>query len=270
MKLKKSLVSVSLIVCLFILSSVASAKAVNWLTAEITAEGFGAAYSKKMNPVQAQMIARRAAIADTYRNLADIVQDINIDAKTPVLKVIKKTKMSAVVHGAVISAEQYNYDGSYKVTMKLPLYGKNSLAEMILPMHDVKTPFSTSFGSVADMPGDVMAKDETTEGYTGLVLDCRGLVVSPVMLPALYDENKRLVYGYKNLDAHKVANIGMVKYANDIDVQERTGANPLVVKVGTLDNRGSDPVISATAADFILLENKKSGFLDKLAVMIVM
>jgi hypothetical protein len=111
-------------------------------------------------------------------------------------------------------------------------------------------------------PGEGQGK-----GYTGLVVDCRELDLSPVMSPVIYDENMRPIYGYDNLDYQKVISLGMADYEKDAANFRRAGGNPLVVKAIALDGHGANPVISEADANYVLAENAKAHFLDNLAVV---
>ena len=58
------------VLLLNILSVFAAEGNVDWDSRVITVTGMGAAQPNAMNPAQARMMARRAAVADGYRQLA--------------------------------------------------------------------------------------------------------------------------------------------------------------------------------------------------------
>ena len=104
-------------------------------------------------------------------------------------------------------------------------------------------------------------------GFTGLVVDCRGLGLKPVMSPVIKNAEGTPIYGHKNLDYDKVVAQGMAAYTTDPEKLPRAGSNPLVVKAVSLDNHNGNPVISVADANRVLLENGKSAFLDNLQVV---
>ena len=103
--------------------------------------------------------------------------------------------------------------------------------------------------------------------YTGLVVDCRGLDLQPVMSPVVKNLNGTKIYGHKNLDIDKVISMGMADYVDDTSHFDRAGKNPLVVKAASLDNFNSNPVLSVPDSNRVLIENYATKFLKDLKVV---
>ena len=113
-----------------------------------------------------------------------------------------------------------------------------------------------------------VAKSSVT--YTGLVIDCRGMNLNPVMSPVIKNANGQAIYGHKNLDYDKIIVNGMASYAGDAYDQisrERAGNNPIVVKASRLDDINANPVVSVADADKILSANQSDKFLENCAVV---
>ena len=107
-------------------------------------------------------------------------------------------------------------------------------------------------------------------GYTGLIVDCSGLGLNPVMSPVIFNAEQKPIYGYKNLDYDKVIANGMASYSNSMNGNTlRAGSNPLVVKATSVINHNGNPVISTADANLILVENQSSHFLDNCAVVFI-
>ncbi|MBR1761154.1 MAG: hypothetical protein IJ741_08245, partial [Schwartzia sp.] len=106
-------------------------------------------------------------------------------------------------------------------------------------------------------------------GYTGLIVDCSGLGLRPVMSPVIKNADGTPIYGYKNLDSAKVIAKGMAGYTQNATSAPRAGSRPLVVKAVALENHNGNPIVSVADANRILVENKASGFLDNCAVVFV-
>ena len=235
---------------------------VNWSSAVIEAEGEGIAPPTAINPAQARILARRAAVLDAYRQLGEFVQGVQIEAGTTTAMAMvasdtTNARVHALIRGANIVSEGFTSDGSYKVRMQLPLFGSsNSLASAVLPRHD----------SVESFPAPPVPV-EVSGTFTGLVVDCRGLGLNPVMSPVIRDEQGTPIYGYRNLDCDFVVREGMASYAYDISASGRAGTNPLVVRAIALDQHNANPVVSAEDASRILSENRMSHFLDRTAVV---
>ena len=84
----------------------AAEAAAQWEQGAITAEGFGTppmgTYGSK-----ASIMARRAAIVDAQRNLAEQINGVQVDAETTVENFVissdlVKTKVSALIKGAMV------------------------------------------------------------------------------------------------------------------------------------------------------------------------
>jgi hypothetical protein len=238
------------------------------------------------------MLARRAAIVDAYRQLAEQVKGVNVDADTTVENMmvtsdVVRTHVSALVQGARIVEEKTLAEGGYSVTMQVSMFGvSNSLASAVLERPQVKESFPpvmpkvepstplppADYGYPSTKPvyGSSAAPapaGRAIGGYTGLIVDCRGLGLRPVMSPVIKNTDGTPIYGYKNLDYDKVIANGMAGYTSDISRASRAGANPLIVKAVSLDNHNGNPVLSLADANRVLIENGATGFLDTASVV---
>ena len=327
----KYLLLLVMTVLLTLPGSVVKAEAVNWNDAKITVQGTGIAPPNAVNPAQARMLARRAAVVDGYRQLAEVVQGVNVDAETTVENMmvtsdVIKTKVNAMIKGARVVAEGVVPGGGYQVTMEVSMFGvSNSVAQAVLEKPAVMEPFPQPVASVPpavpsvsvsvnvsanvgaagaggpmtpsvpavsvptpsvstpsvptpsvpappvtaapQVKPPVASSSAAIGGFTGLVVDCRGLGLKPVMSPVIKNADGQPIYGYKNLDYDRVISEGMAAYTNNPDKLPRAGSNPLVVKAVSLDNHNGNPVISVADANRVLMENGKSGFLENLKVV---
>ena len=306
MRVSKLMATVVAMTAIMVLSMTtvfaASNDHVDWDNSVIRATGGGVAPSRARTQSQARMMARRAAIVDAYRQLAEYVGGVNIDSETTVEMAevtsdVIRTKVNATIRGARIVSESVTSDGGYEVTMEVPMFGvSSSLASAVMERPSAVETFPEPVPSVApSMPSSVhidinVGTGTTTPGtntgttgsaasskgssaasapsgraiggYTGLIVDCRGLGLKPVMSPVIKNESGQPIYGYKNLDYDKVIANGMVGYTTDMNRAARAGSNPLVVKAVSLDNHNGNPVLSMADANRVLIENGATHFLD--------
>jgi hypothetical protein len=241
---------------------------INWEAGIIKATGMGVRPSG-MPSAQAKALAKRAAIADCYRNLGEIINGVKVDSETVVKNFITesdeiRTQVSAFIKGAQIVSEKENPDGSYEVTMQLPLYGKESLGAIIIP-EATKEEEQKLYPPAPETPLE--------EAYTGLIIDARGLNVKPCMSPKIISENGDEVYGTIRVSPEVVIEKGIVGYSSSIEKAKqswRSGEKPLIVKAtGKAGSFNADVLIKQSDAEKILRENEKSGFLQNLRVTIV-
>lgn len=230
-------------------------------------------------------LARRAAIVDAYRNLAETIQGVQVDSDTLMQDLViqsdtVRAKVSALVKGARILEEGTNPDGSYFVRMSVPLYGVgNSVAAVAIP--EIGTSAAPEPLPKVDVKHTSLPKQEVKEvrsaGYTGVIIDASGLGLEATFSPVVYDTNGRAIYGMKNIDPDFAISKGMVEYASSKEravTNSRAGSNPLVlsavdVKGGRNSVNRVNVVVSVDDGDKILLANEKSGMLHKCAVVFV-
>ena len=368
MHVVKSIALAVLMLALTVCTVGSSEAAAKWDGGSIRVVGLGIAPVEARGP-QAEALARRAALSDAYRQLAEQVNGVNVDAMTTVenlmlVNTTVRTHVSALIKGAAIVEEVQQRDGSYTVTIDLPVYGTGSLASTVFapnkvpeawtppasvyapytpqtsydttgygtydrtqtrgntagtgmpptPLHPttpavipnplrpnapavtapaapsepaplrpshpapqtstmpsvpapaVQTPAAPAPAVQAPIPpttppAEIVPRGQAVGGYTGVIIDCTGLGLRPVMSPVIKAENGRPIYGYKNLDSDKVVANGMASYARSEADATRAGTNPLRLRAVSVDG-GANPVLSANDANRLLLENSASGFLD--------
>lgn len=285
----------AMVVLLLPTSSARAAEAVDWQNSSITVTGMGIAPPRAINASHGRMMARRAAMNDCYRQLAEAIEGVNVDAESTVENFIltsdvTKTSVHALIRGASIVDER-EIPGGYEVTMSVAMFGaSNSLANVVLPKTTARESFPEPVPSVApsvpaydssasvnvridiahNNPGIASDNRNPIGGYTGLIVDCRGLDLKPMMSPVIKNQNGESIYGHKNLNPDFVISHGMVSYTRDLNGGNgRAGSNPLVVRAVGLTNHNGYPVLSVADANRVLIENQATGFLEKTNVVFV-
>ena len=110
----------------------------------VRAQGMGIAPAKAVNMAQARIMARRAAVVDGWRQLAETVKGVDIDSETTlemnmVQSDVVRSKMSASIKGARVVEEHMEADDAYVVTMEVPMFGvTGSVAAAAMPKPEVK------------------------------------------------------------------------------------------------------------------------------------
>ena len=375
MKVPKIFSALAAAAILFATSTVADAASkannfvdgVDWTNKVVTVTGEGIAPTDVKNYTQAKGMASRAAQADAYRKLGELINGVHVEGETTVEKMLTtqdtiKLRVSAIIKGAKIVDETFLSDGGYRVVMQVPLFGvSNSLAGVVLeknakvepfpqpvteiaptaPQYNSNTPVNRrieitaqtkvtveestvpeqSFNPVpttpyqsplarmsvpsvdtiilnklqanslnvqeavyqpvqvansqiiSDTPRKMVKKSveeyaSAAQGdYTGLIVDCRGLDLQPVMSPVVKNVNGTKIYGHKNLDIDRVIREGMADYINDTENVDRAGVNPLVVKAVSVENFNSNPVLNIPDSNRVLIENHATKFLSDLKVV---
>ena len=223
---------------------------------------------------QKKIWARTAAIADAQRRLAEAAEEVRVEGETTVkMNTLAddtvRTSVAATLKGAQIVDEKWNNEGYYEVTMQVSIFGVGGLAQAVMPKPaDPPIAFPTP-SPVQPSPTNpsTTVKITVSGGYTGVIVDCRGFNLNPVMSPVIKDSSGVKLYGHQNLDYDMVIRDGMASYAHDMSQATRAGSNPLVIKAERLDDHNANPVLSVTDGNRMLLENNSAGFLSKTAVV---
>ena len=267
MKRKFSLIGIML-AAIILLTSMKADAATDWNNGVIQATGTGVPTTGAIG-AQARILARRAAIADAQRNLLELTEGVQVDAETTVEMMmvtsdIIRTKVSGVLKGARIVSERQLEGGAYEVTMQIGMFGTNSIASAVLETPAEMIPFPAPQPTKPSNPTVTI----TVNGrYTGVVVDCRGMNLNPVMSPVIKNSRGEKLYGHKNLNPDYVIANGMASYAHDMSMASRAGSNPLVIKAERLDDHNANPVISVDDGNLMLLENNSGNFLASTKVV---
>ena len=241
---------------------------INWSTGKVVAVGIGAPPSKPANMAQARAMARRAAITVARRNLLEISQGVQVDSMTlvkdfTVKSDIIRTSVQGVVRNAQVIDTAYMSDGSVEVTMVMSLGGE--FANVILPPPPVGTVFPLP------PPGTEMP---TSQVYTGMVIDARGLGARPAMAPKIVDESGKEIYGSAMVNREFAVQQGMVGYAKDLSAAQgnnRVTDRPVTIKaLRTSGAARVDVVISDSDAAKLTSAAENLSFLQKCRVMVVL
>ena len=230
-----------------------SAQGVNWGGQMVRATGSGAPDLSVKNPAQARLGAERVALLDAMRNLLAQVKGLSITADKKMDDAMKDDKIKARVEGLVkgykVVGKRYFNDGGVEVDIEVPLA---FLTEAFDP----------------EAAQQLAVKVEGEKTNTGLVIDARGLKVTPALSPRLLDEGGKALYSVDSLsaDARKVS--GVASYVQSLDEAKKSlkaGDKPLVLKASKAN--GTDLQLDSADAQKLLATN--ASFLAEGRVVIV-
>ena len=128
---------------------------VDWKNRVITVTGEGVVPKDAVNYTQAKGLASKAARADAYRKLGEIINGVRVEGETTVEKMLTtydqiKLKVAATIKGATVVDETFLSDGGYRVVMQVPIFGtSNSLAGAVFDRTSAVEPFPEPVFEVA-------------------------------------------------------------------------------------------------------------------------
>ena len=231
---------------------------INWSKKTVTATGSGAA-TMKDNVAASRLMAERAAKLDALRNILETIQGIQITGGRNAGDIMSngevKSRISGMAQGFKVVDTKYYSDGSVDVIVQMPI--DENLTNALI-----------------EKPKASKARKVNTEGpesFTGLVVNARGLGLTPSMAPRVLDESGKEVYGAEIVSEKGLQQGGIASYAKtDDQAKERTGAKPMVMKALRLaDKSKTDIVIANGDADKLRDPNTNLSFLADGKVVIL-
>jgi hypothetical protein len=218
----------------------------------------------------ARMQARQAAILDAQQQLVEQLYGVQVTATRR--KSNQRIDEDIAVHtkgvlqGARIVAERDRGD-MYEVRMRwTPPSGAGALPQ---PERQPALPKPTPVGTPPTRHAPRIPM-----GYTGVVIDARGLGLQPSMSPRLRDAYGNTLWGDLEIAPETVIEYGLAGWARtEAELQHpnlraRIGENPLWIRAIRVQGVGRNEVILDSAdAERLLRENAVGGFLERLAVV---
>lgn len=211
---------------------------VDWQEQVLTATGSGAPDLRATTPAQARLGAETAAKLDAFRNLIAQAKGISIDGGRTLGDALEDETIRGSLQGALkgfkITHRRYYSDNGVEIDVEVPLSGV--LAAL---------PPSGS--------APLALHEEGAPRHTGLIVDARGLKVTPALAPRLLGPDGKVVYDRAALTDAQATVAGYFVHLDDPKVSDRSGPRPLRVKAASV--RGSDFVLSASDVEQIQAEN---------------
>jgi hypothetical protein len=226
--------------------------------------------------VHARQQARQAAILDAQLQLVEQLHGVHITAtRRKSNRGIDEdiaARAEGVLQGARIVAERDRGD-MYEVRMRwTPPNGAVILPKPEQPSTLPAAPKPTPAPPAQTPPARPAPR--IAQGYTGVVIDARGLGLQPSMSPRLRDIYGNTLWGNLEIAPEVVIEYGLAGWArthaelNHPNLRARIGDNPLWIRAVGVQGVGRNEVIlDSSDAERLLRENAVSGFLERLAVV---
>lgn len=247
---------------------------IDWSNGMVEAMGVGVPSRKITSRAQARALAVEQARADAARNMFKTIGMLRIDndhaAKDMMLRhgSLYGHLKTLVLHAAEI---QTFFLPPNRVRIIFTVKIRGGVANILLP---------DSIREIEHIKGGILDKKRYStdsrkkKAFTGLIIDCRGLKVTPALVPHILDEDGNEVYGpsvVTRKDAVRKGVAGYERKMHDALHDSRVGANPLVVKALRGSGKNScDIVVSDADAARIIASPKNLGFLRCADVIIVL
>lgn len=251
---------------------------IDWRSGRIRATGFQAPEDITPGETSAERRLLSGAREAARRNLLAVLAELRVDSAHRLGELyahdsIVMPKIRQMVKNAQAVNQRYLIDGTAAVTLELSM--KGGFAQLVLPdeikqIESIKTVSPERSGAIPDRDAPAGG---ATGSYTGLVVDARGLRVSPTLYPRIYDESGQEIYGSAFASREFAVQYGLVLYEDSPDAAvllPRVADRPLMVKgLRTTQPGLTDIIISNADASAIRSRSDHLAFLKKCRVVIV-
>jgi len=227
-------------------------------------------------------IAVRKAVSGARKQLLDMILGLRIDARSTVGAFLSEDDEMAVrVRGAVQNSPLkrpalFAEGGEVRVSESL----RGKLAELVLPttiqfQSGIPPKLSTSMEQSLNFEeGEPEHVGGGGGGYTGVVIDARGLKVTPALAPVIYGQDGQGAYGPFLVSRRSAIDKGVAAYAATADpasLRERVGKHPLMIKaVSAYGSWRTDLIVSTPMARLIRAVMRSADAVDNCRLVIVL
>lgn len=215
------------------------------------------------DPDHASAIAVRKAATSARKQLLDTILGIRIDARSTIgAYLADNDELAAALRGLVQNSPLERpsaLEGPAEVRVSESLRGE--LAQYVLP---TTMPFQSNIPPRLSTSLEQQFMEDAVEpapagylpgGYTGLVVDARGLNVTPALAPVIYGQDGEGVYGAFLVSRDAAVRHGIAAYADTVEpgaLVERVGDRPLMVKaLSAFGSWRTDLVVATPMAHMI-------------------
>lgn len=261
---------------------------VNWKEFVYVADGQAVVQNPRLKESREKALndARKSAVGNMMR----LIQRTSVSGQNPAQILARNPVVRRKITGVVITAKpiatRFVTIGAKPVavvSLKIPVFGRNAPGTVIV---EAASKGAANLGASATALDDSqswvmqssvapkpLSADNSCSGYTCLMVDATGYNVERSMSPRVLKLTGDIVYTGENAPIDQVEEFGVAAYTKSLDKANRNprcGLRPLIIKAkGAAGIRNWDIVVSDEDAKMILEENQKTGFLDKLNVIIV-
>ncbi|MBL8028339.1 MAG: hypothetical protein JNL74_18085 [Fibrobacteres bacterium] len=275
---KRIAISTALILMLLAIVSTAQTNgSVDWINRVVKAKGIGAP-NPNMPEAAARPAAIRAAQQLALRNALELIKGMNLNSQTTIKNsMVENDVVNTSVNGFVSGftfepSPHYMNDGTVEIEVTLPIDGQSGLGGVIFAE---SSPFSPKQVAPVAAAPKAYTSSPSAAGYTGLIVDARGLGIKPALMPKILSEADREIYGSANISRDFAIQFGMCGYAKTPEsakaLTDRIGNNPMVVKAMKVSGANKADIILAKAeADAVQSAAKTSKFLAECRVVVLL
>ena len=259
------------IVCLFCSTAFAQiGGSVDWVARVVKAKGVGAV-NPNMPVSTARPGAIRAAKQIALRDALELVKGISLNSSTTIANSMTtndavNSNVNGFVKGFTFEpAPHYMSDGTVEIEVTIPIDGVSGLGSALFG----------GAGLISETPSATITHSGApAKGFSGLIIDAKGLGIKPTLMPRITDEKDMEIYGSAYVSREFAVKFGMCGYVKNLaDAQKNTdriGATPFVVKgIKATGANKTDIVLSTADAATVQSTAQNAKFLSECRVIVL-
>lgn len=214
-------------------------------------------------------LSKGEARTHARENLLDLIKMVHFDSRTVGEIMMSDRLIESRIKSLIGSAYQQGeieYLERNEVVIALAIK-MSGLAEILVDASGYMTEGMAQ--STYLMTRSATPKSERT---SGIVIDARNIYHIPAMVPKIYNEDEKLVYGPRHYTRSRSVNRGPIGYAHSMEdgnVRRRVGLNPLFVEAVS-SNDDVNLRVSNLDAERIRDTEKKFGLLSNCKVLVLL
>ncbi len=209
---------------------------INWRSGKIAATGFSELVQKKTSGQAIRNEAPSAARQKAVNIIAGLVGGLSLSGGRTVSDAMDKEpsiaeKVSEMVRFAPVVQQRFLSDGAAEIVIEMSIYG--GFAQLILPEDIRHIETIQPVNVINEKQGPTEKAHAGRSKFGGLVIDARGLGITPAMMFTVFDENRKPVYGSAYVSREYAVQWGMAAYVRRIPTGndfKRVAPRPLVIK----------------------------------------
>ena len=213
--------------------------AIDWTAGVVEAKGIGipATYTYYSKPQANREDILSEAINKAGHNLLETIISLRINSQNRVIDIVENfpsimIQLKDMAHKApeVETMRKLQYDGTVEVWLQMSLGG--GFSQLILPP-EIRQIEPIKQVLKPNRPTQLRIRSRSSEIFSGMVVDARGLEAVPVLAPIILDENLDEVFGPAFVSREYAVQHGVIRYTTDLwqaKFHPRVSDNPLIVK----------------------------------------
>ena len=202
-------------------------------------------------------------------NLLDLIKIVNFDGRTVGEMMIEDPLTSSRIKTLVGSAYQQGeieYLERQEVAIALAIK-MSGLAEVLV---DASGHMNESLTQTAYL----MTRNSTSkvDRVSGIIIDARNIYHVPAMVPKIFNEEDKLIYGPRHYTRSRSINRGPMGYAHNMEdgnVKRRVGKNPIIVEAINSED-STNLTISKIDSERLRDVEKRFGLLSNCKVLVLL